>query len=536
MDGVHPQQLLMLGLIALVALVAALAKRLRTSYAVLLVLVGLLVSLVPRMPEIPLPPYVVFYVFLPPLLFSAAWQLSWREFKRGLVSISMLAVGLVCFTAFGIALTAHYFLPGFDWRLGFLLGAIVSPTDAVAATSIARRVGMPQSIVDVLEGESLLNDATGLLALQFGVQLITAGKTPPLGHAALQFVWLVVGGALAGLLCGLLMTWLERFVDDGPVEIILSLLATYGSYLLGDGIHGSGVISTVVCGLYLSRKSSTFFSSDVRLQAVSVWQVLEFTLNGLLFILIGLQLPGILKGIQGMSHGELARDSVIFAATLIVLRLVWVYPGAQVAYAIRTRLLKQVYPRPGARALFVVGWTGMRGVLALAAALSLPLVLNNGEPLPHRNVIIFLTYVVVVVTLIGQGVTLPPLVRALGLKPGIAERCEENQARELVLQSAIDFLDGEKLTRNEQESNAIGDVLHYFTHRLEELRTSRETLADEEGVAKEAPFLYQLRCDLVAKQRERLMELRGEARIGDAVFRTIERELDLEAARLGTQV
>jgi Na+/H+ antiporter len=535
MDGVHPEQLLMLGLIALVALVTALAKRLRTSYAVLLVLVGLLVSLVPRVPEIPLPPYVVFYVFLPPLLFSAAWQTSWREFKRSLVSISMLAVGLVFFTAVGIALTAHYFLPGFDWRLGFLLGAIVSPTDAVAATSIARRVGMPQNIVDVLEGESLLNDATGLLALQFGVQLITGGSTPPLGHAALEFFWLIIGGVLAGLLCGVLMTWLERFVDDGPVEIILSLLATYGSYLLGEGIHGSGVISTVVCGLYLSRKSSTFFSSDVRLQAVSVWQVLEFTLNGLVFILIGLQLPGILKGIQGMSRGQLALDSIIFSAALIVLRLVWVYPGGHVAYAIRTRLLKQNYPRPGARALFVVGWTGMRGVVALAAALSLPMVLENGEPLPHRSLIIFLTYVVIVVTLVGQGFTLPPLVRALGLKPGSAERCEENEARGLVLQSAIDYLDKEKQTHEEREAHAIDDVLHYFTHRVEELRTSREKLVAEEEVAKEAPFLYQLRCDLLATQRQRLMELRNEARIGDAVFRTIERELDLEAARLGTQ-
>ncbi len=530
MDGVHPTQLLILGLIAVIAMVTALAKRLQTSYAVLLVLVGLLMSLVPHVPDIPLPPYVVFYVFLPPLLFSAAWQTSWREFQANLVPISMLAVGLVFFTAAGVALAAHYFLPGFDWRLGFLLGAIVSPTDAVAATSIARRVGMPQNIVDILEGESLLNDATGLLALQFGVQLITNGTTPHIGESLLKLVWLVAGGALAGAACGVLMTWLERFVDDGPVEIILSLLATYGSYLLGEEVHASGVISTVVCGLYLSRKSASYFSSGVRLQAVAVWESLEFLLNGLVFILIGLQLPGILAGIRGMSRGQLAMDSALFAVTLIVLRLAWVYPGAHFSYAIRNRLLKQKRARPGARGVFVVGWTGMRGVVALAAALSLPMVLENGQPLPERSVIIFLTYVVIIVTLVLQGFSLPLLVRVLGLKADPAAHCEEDEARQILLQAALDHIEDERSAHDGEDPHMFDDLAHLFRHRIEELQASGDGKEQPHGVSTQ-----ELRLSTVKVQRTRLLALREEGRIRDGAFRTIERELDLETSRLTSQ-
>lgn len=531
MDGVHPTQLLILGLVAVIAMVAAMAKRLETSYAVLLVLVGLLLSLLPHIPDIPLPPYVVFYVFLPPLLFSAAWQTSWREFRTNLVSIGMLAVGLVFFTAAGVAFAAHYFLPGFDWRLGFLLGAIVSPTDAVAASSIARRVGMPQGIVDLLEGESLLNDATGLLALQFGLDLINSGTTPPLSTAALQLVWLIAGGALAGWLFALLMTWLERFVDDGPVEIILSLLAAYGSYLLGEEIHASGVLSTVVCGLYLSRKSSTLFSSGVRLQAEAVWTSLEFLLNGLVFILIGLQLPAILSGIRGLSRVQLALDSMLFAVTLIALRLLWVYPAARVAYAVRTRLLKQRYERSGRRAIFVVGWTGMRGVVALAAALSLPLVLENGQPLPQRSVIVFLTYVVILVTLVLQGFSLPPLIRLLRLQPDPPAHCEENEARALLLEAAIGYVEHERDARRGEDPHPFDDLLHLYRHRMDELRTVPDS-ADEKPQALSG---RDLRLSIAGVQRERLTELRHEGRIADSVYRTMERELDLETSRLTSQ-
>src|SRR5579875_3314539 len=245
MDHVNYILVLLIGLLCVVAAVAGLARRFAVSYPIVLVIFGLLCSLLPRIPRVPLPPSLVFLVILPPLLYVSAWQTSWREFKYNLVSISSLAVLLVFFTAVGVAFAARWWLPGFDWRLGFLLGAVVSPTDAVAATSIARRVGMPQRIVDLLEGESLLNDATGLLALQFGVEMVVERTTPSVASGVLEFAWLTVGGGLVGVAIGYAVNWLERWVDDGPVEIALSLIIPYAAYLAGDAVHASGVMAVV---------------------------------------------------------------------------------------------------------------------------------------------------------------------------------------------------------------------------------------------------------------------------------------------------
>src|SRR6201986_237717 len=236
MDHVNEILLLLIGLLCSVAAMAGLARRFAVSYPIVLVIFGLLCSLIPHVPRIPLPPSMVFLVFLPQLLYVAAWQTSWREFRYNLVSISSLAIFLVFFTAIGVAFMAKWWLPGFDWRLGFLLGAVVSPTDAVAATSIARKVGMPQRIVDLLEGESLLNDATGLLALEFGVQMVVQGTTPSLARGVAEFAWLTFGGVLIGVAIGFLVTWLERWVDDGPVEIALSLIIPYAAYLVADAV------------------------------------------------------------------------------------------------------------------------------------------------------------------------------------------------------------------------------------------------------------------------------------------------------------
>src|SRR3569833_596832 len=373
MDHVNYILVLLIGLLIAVAAVAGLARRFALSYPIALVIFGLLCSLIPRVPNIPLPPSVVFLLFLPPLLYQAARQTSGREFKYNLVSISSLAVFLVVFTAVGVAFAAEWLLPGFDWRLGFLLGAVVSPTDAVAATSIARRVGMPQRIVDILEGESLLNDATGLLALQFGVQMVVDGTTPTLGRGLLEFLWLTVGGVLVGMTIGFMVSSLERWVDDGPVEIALSLVVPYATYLAGDAVKASGIIAVVACGLLMSRRSSVFFSPRVRLQANAVWDALEFLLNGFVFVLIGLQLPYVLSGIKGMSRVSLLGYGFAFSAVLVLLRMAWMFPAARAAWWIRTRIGHQRYELPQANQIFVVGWTGMRGVVALAAASYLPL-------------------------------------------------------------------------------------------------------------------------------------------------------------------
>lgn len=532
MENIDTILVLLIALLFAVAAVAGLARRFALSYPIVLVVFGLLCSLIPHVPRIPLPPSIVFLVFLPPLLYVAAWQTSWREFRYNLVSISSLAVFLVFFTAIGVAFTAKWWLPGFDWRLGFLLGAVVSPTDAVAATSIARRVGMPQRIVDILEGESLLNDATGLLALQFGVQMVVEGTTPTLGRGLLEFAWLTIGGALAGLIVGFIVSSLERWVDDGPVEIALSLVVPYATYLAADAAKASGVIAVVACGLLMSRRSSSFFSPRVRLQANAVWDALEFLLNGFVFVLIGLQLPYVLSGIRGMSTIGLVGYGFAFSAVLVLLRMAWMFPAARAAWWVRTRIGHQQYEQPHANQVFVVGWTGMRGVVALAAADSLPLTLNDGSPFPQRSMILFLTFTLILVTVVLQGLSLPWVIRLLRLQQQDGGYCEEGQARHLMLQAAIDFLSERRNSANgDKEIHVYDDLLHQFEHRITSIDLcgpgGEPTPSAENSVTMEGLLL-----DTVRRQRDELNSLRESGRIGDAVHRSLERELDLSESRL----
>lgn len=523
---------LLIGLLFAVAAVAGLARRFAVSYPIVLIVFGLLCSLLPRVPRIPLPPSVVFLVILPPLLYIAAFQTSWREFRYNLVSISSLAVLLVLFTAVGVAFAARWWLPGFDWKLGFLLGAVVSPTDAVAATSIARKVGMPQRIVDLLEGESLLNDATGLLALGFGVEMVVQGTTPTIVHGLLEFAWLTIGGVLVGLAIGLVVTWLERWVDDGPVEIALSLTVPYAAYLTGEAVKSSGVIAVVACGLLVSRQSSSFFSPRVRLQAQAVWDALEFLLNGLVFILLGLQLPYVLAGLQGQSRLSLLGYGLTFSAILILLRMLWMFPAAQTAWWIRTRIVHQEYEKPGSNHVFVVGWTGMRGVVALAAAESLPLTIGNGDPFPQRSFIIFLTFSLILVTVVLQGLSLPWLVRTLGLARSDTGFCEEGEARHLLLQAAIDLLNERRNSaKGESETHLYDDLLHQYEHKIEEI----DECGPGGGPAEEKSndlTMGQILLETIRRQRKELNWLRASGRIGDSVHRSLERDLDLSESRM----
>ena len=523
---------LVMGLLIAVAAVAGLARRFALSYPIVLVIFGLLCSLIPNVPRIPLPPSVVFVVFLPPLIYISAWQTSWREFRYNLASISSLAVFLVFFTAVGVAFAAHWWLPGFDWRLGFVLGAVVSPTDAVAATSIARKVGMPQQIVDVLEGESLLNDATGLLALQFAVSMVVTGTTPTLASGLLEFAWLTIGGVLVGLTIGFLVSWLERWVDDGPVEIAISLIVPYAAYLAGEAVKASGIIAVVACGLLVSRRSSEFFSPRVRLQAFAVWDALEFLLNGFVFVLIGLQLPYVLAGIHDMSKLNLVAYGLIFSAILIALRLAWMFPASRSAYWFRTRIVHQRYEKPKASQVFVVGWTGMRGVVALAAAGSLPMTLANGSPFPQRNFIIFLTFALILVTVVLQGLSLPWVIRMLRLESENTGYCEEGQARHLMLQAVIDFLEERRRSAQaDGQAHLYDDLLHQFEHKINAI-----DLCGPEGSTPDKGernlTVERLLLDTIRMEREKLNSLRQSGRIGDNVHRTLERELDLSESRL----
>ena len=391
-SGIQSIEIVLLLLLLFVAGFTLLARKLQTPYPIVLVVAGLVLSRVPGIPRVTLNPDLVFLAVLPPLLFAGAWLTSWRDFVYNLVSISSLAFGLVGFTVLGVAGTAHVAFPGFDWRLGVVLGAVVATTDAIAATSIAKRVGLPQRVVDVLEGESLLNDATGLLALEFGLAIVVAGQTPTVSSGFLRLGYLTAAGIGVGLLIGVIIHWVEHHIDDGPIEITISIMVPYAAYLAAEFIHASGILAVVACGLYLGRGSAHFFSPAVRLQANAVWSVFTFILNGFVFVLIGLQLPVVREGIRNYSFASLLLYGGLFSLLVIVLRLLWVFPGTALAYWIRRNILHQNEPRPPARQTFVTGWTGMRGVIALAAALSLPEHLEDGSPFPQRSLIIFLMF------------------------------------------------------------------------------------------------------------------------------------------------
>ena len=527
----HGFEVLLLTLLVFVVLFAALARKLSTPYPIVLVVAGLLLSFVPGIPRIPLNPEVIFLAVLPPLLYAAAWNTSWRDFKANLVSILLLAFGLVGFTVLGVARTAHWVFPGFDWRLGLVLGAVVATTDAIAATSIAKRLSLQQRIVDVLEQESLVNDATGLLALEVAIGILVSGRTPTPLQASARLVYLIVIGIAIGLLVALLVAWFEKYLDDGPIEIVISILTPYAAYLAAESVRASGVLAVVACGLYLSRRSSQFFSAAVRLQAWAVWDSLTFVINGLTFVMIGLQLPYVLAGIHDHSLGQLMKYGALFSAIVIVLRLFWLFPGAHLAYFIRKRLLGQDYSLPTLRQIFIVGWTGMRGVVALAAALALPEYLADGQPFPQRNLIVFLTFSVILVTLVLQGLTLPPLIRALGLGgSGSDLREEEDEARRFITSTALTYLEGLRGNDGAEFAAVYDDLSHRYARRLAAL--GKETGDHDELSGKELGRYRELLGEMLRLERKTAVALRNEGRINDEVLRKLEHELDLSETRL----
>ena len=530
-ENFHAVETVILLLLVLVAAFAVMANRLKVPYPIVLVLAGLVISFFPRMPHVPLDPDIVFVIFLPPLLYASAWTVSWREFRRNALTIGLLAVGLVGFTVWGVAEFSDRFITALDWKAGFLLGAVVSTTDAIAATSIAKAVGLPGKIVDVLEGESLLNDATGLLALETGLAILLGAHTPTVGGGLARLLYLVAGGVVIGLIIGVIVGWLERFVDDGPIELVVSLVVPYAAYLAGEKAKASGVLAVVVCGIYLSRKSTEFFSPPVRLQVQGAWEALTFMLNGLVFVLIGLQLPYVLAGIHGRySVGTLVFYGAVFSAVLIVLRLVWVFPAMKAAHFIERHWLGRKEESLDRREVFVVGWTGMRGVLALAAAISVPEVLADGRPFAARNLIVFLAFCVILVTLVLQGLTLPALIRRLGLAGAIKMGPEEKEARRLVLSAALRYLEDGRKKNGARAEHLYDDVTHRYRHRL-----AAVTAGTEEGVDGLDEDTYsQLRSiaeGALQAERRTLIGLRDRGQIGDDVLRTMERELDLAESR-----
>lgn len=523
--SLHALETVVLLLLVMVAAFAVIAHRLKVPYPIVLVLAGLVLSFVPHMPRIPLNPNLVFTIFLPPLLYASAWTVSWRDFCRNIVVIALLAVGLVGFTVWGIAEFSDRFITALDWKAGFLLGAVISTTDAIAATSVARSVGLPRRIVDILEGESLLNDATGLLALEFGLRLLERGDLPTLAGGIARLTYLIVAGLGIGLLFGMFVGWLERFIDHGPVELVVSLIVPYAAYLAGEEAKASGVLAVVACGLYMSRQSVKFFSPAVRLQVWGAWDAMTFVLNGIVFALIGLQMPYVLAGIRNYGMATLLEYGAVFSVMLIALWMVWVIPAVKLANVVARWRHRET---TGNRETFVIGWTGMRGVLALAAAISVPETIN-GQPFGSRNLIIFLAFSVILVTLVLQGLTLPSVIRALGLAGHGGMEPEERYARRVALREAIRFLEEGRREQSEEHSHVFDDLIDRYRHRLYEIGDEGDRPDEQE--LERSQHLRRLARGALERERATVIELRDKGTISDDVLRTVERELDLEESR-----
>ena len=516
------------GLLIAVAVIALLARKLHIPYPILFLigglLIGWLIRLDPELPKVRLSPDLVFLVFLPPLLFPAAFFTSWRDFRANLRPISLLAIGLVLFTTVVVAFLAYYFF-NLPLAAGFVLGAIISPPDAIAATAIAERLSVPRRIVTILEGESLVNDATALIAYRFAVAAVLTG-TFSLADAGLQFVFVSVGGVLTGLAVGWLAVWFHKRVDDAPIEITVSLLTPFVAYLPAEHMHVSGVLSVVTAGLYIGRQTPLILSYRTRLQGGPVWSMLEFLLNGFVFILIGLQLPEILQNLsehKDYTISQLVGYSLIISVAVIVVRLLWVFPAAYLPRLLFKRI-RAKDPYPNWRHVTIIGWTGMRGVVSLAAALALK------ETFPGRDLILFLTFMVILATLVVQGLSLPTLIRWFGIKDDGAAIREEREARLQANRAAL-----ARLSQITEHSPAKEDALQRL--RIEYEDHIRQIEGDEPKNAHTPLRLFASEYEHlshVALQVERntIIELRNASVINDDVLRRIQRDIDLAEIRL----
>jgi monovalent cation/hydrogen antiporter len=515
-------------LFAVVAASVLVARKMELPYPVVLVIVGLALSLVPRLPEVKLDPNIVFYFFLPPLLYPAALFTSWRDFRRNLRPILLLAIGLVLFTMISVAAVARALIPSLPWAAAFALGAIVSPPDAIAATSVIRRLPVPHRIVSILEGESLVNDATALVALQFAVAALMTGQFS-LGHASLRFVWAAAGGIGFGLLVGVAMRWVQRHLDDPPIQITISLLTPFLAYLPAERLHASGVLAVVAAGIYLGWHSPLMITARTRLQAYAFWEIVVFLINGFVFIIIGLQLPGILRALHGESLIGPFLNGLIVSGVVIAVRIAWVAPAAYLPRLLSKRLRARD-PYPPWQEIAIVSWSGMRGVISLAAAFALPFALSDGSAFPGRNYILFLAFSVILATLVVQGLTLPFVIRKLGLKADGTEDEEERTARVEANKAAIEFIE-KRRESGDFSADAAGRLRTEYDERLEQLELCASNPDDCRGEIG-TPQYQRLQREALRVERQTIIRLRNQRVINDDALRRIQRDLDLAEARL----
>lgn len=513
---------LVLGLLVVAIALAYVGRRIGVAYPILLVLGGLALGFLPGLPAIELEPEVVFLLLLPPILFAAGFNTPIRDFKANARPIGLLAIGLVLFTTAAVGVVANALVPELGVPAALALGAIVAPPDAVAATSILRRLHVPARIVTILEGESLINDASALIAYRFAVLAALGQMFTPVDAGA-AFLYAAIVGVAIGLLVGAVVTESWRRTSDPTLEIMVSLLAPVAAYLPAEAVGASGVLATVVAGLIAGRRAARVLSPSARLMGRGVWDIAIFLINSFVFILIGLQLPAILEHLAPRSPLELIALGLAVSLTAIVARIVWVFPATYLPRRLSSGIRARD-PYPPAKSVFIVSWAGMRGAVSLAAALALPLAF------PERELVIFLTFCVILATLVGQGLSLSWFVRRLGVVAGTTAETEESTARLVAVDAAMT-----RLTALAEEFpghlELVEQLRARYSHEIGHVPNAVEGPRDESE--EELLEHLEIRNAVLMAQREAVIQLRDTGLIGDEVLRRIERDLDLEALRSG---
>src|SRR5450631_3892435 len=521
---------ILVSLLAVVAAVAVLADRLKVPSAILLVLAGVVLALVPGLPTLELAPELVLLLVLPPVIYASAVAMSWREFRFNLRPISLLAVGCVVFTTIAVAAATHFVL-GLAWPVGFVLGAIVSPPDAIAPLSIARRMQLPRRILIILEGEGLANDATALILYRFAVAAVSAGVFSP-GQAAATFTAIVGGEIVWGIGVGWLILRLRRWVHDPRIEITLSILVPFLAYWPPEHLGGSGVLATVTAGLYISWNGLKLISAATRLQGIFFWDFLIYLTEGFVFLITGLQARTLIAGIHGDSLSDLAISAVVVCAVVIVARFVWMFPATYLPRWLIPSVAR-ADPSPPWQWPFALAFTGVRGTVSLAAALAIPLTTESGALFPDRDRVLFLTFSVILVTLVGQGLMLPAVICALGLanagrRERRANRVEEFAARRQAIEAAMQRLD-ELVAEHKLTEDFVRPLRVRHRDRLKAV----EHRSDGDDAHKRLIELHdEIEFTLIESERQRINELYRGGKLKDEARRRIERELDLREAQL----
>src|SRR5438309_9327407 len=517
-------ELILICLVA-VALLALVARKIRVPYPILLTCGGVLLALVPSLPAIQLEPQLVFNLFLPPLLYPAAVFTSWRDFRAQLRPILFLAIVLVLLTMTATAFVFHG-LTGLPLAVAFVFGAIISPPDAVAALSVTQGLRVPRKIIVILEGESLINDATSFISFRFAVAAVLTGAFS-LEQASLRFLFVAAGGICVGLAVGWLATQLQKRLDDPPVQTMFSLLTPYVAYFSGEKLHVSGILAVVIAGIYYGWRAPRILSGRMRLQALPVWEMVTFILNGVLFMLIGLQLPQVIRALPPGMTTRVAQVAILFVLVIVLVRFVWVF-GATYLPRLLSRTFRHKNPAPWQHTT-LIAWTGMRGADSLAAALAVPFVLANGEPFPGRDLILLLTFCVIFATLVLEGLTLTPLVRLLKVVDDHVTEKEERLTRLKANEAALARLEEIELSKRGRPEN-IERLRSEYEDRIRQLRSEAP---DEESVRRLfSEDFEELAREVLQTERDTVIELRNEEAINDQALRRIQRDIDLAEARL----